>query len=195
MSVHFPIADTIVASTSSSCNALMSTSGQDFHHTDDINSMSNRVPTQALMMSSNSQDHQGGLYGTPDANASSMSSNHNNFKQENTSRTAHLPHGLSAQDLFAQLHEALALEPKYQPSLFLPQQSNVSLILLFYFLILRNSAYEFSKKVMSLFFDKKIFHCHCANSKSLFISFYFFFFCKHSLSYLTFFCYILFLSC
>ena len=32
-----------------------------------------------------------------------------------------LPH-----ELFAKLQEALALEPKYQPSLFLPTQSNVS---------------------------------------------------------------------
>lgn len=100
----------------------------------DYNSMdSNHAVTQALM---DNQHHQGRL-GTPDANnASYMSSDYNNNNNQqqqhehpmkaSSSSPAALLSGISAQDLFAQLHEALALEPKYQPSLFLPQQSNVS---------------------------------------------------------------------
>lgn len=141
MSVHIT-ADTIVAastSSTSSSNSYFLQSGQNYHrgnNVDDFNSMSNIVETQSLM---NSQHHQGRLNGgTPDAsNASSMSSNYNNSINQkpeqhvinnninNTSQAATLLNS-SAQDLFSQFHEALALEPKYQPNLFLPQQSNVS---------------------------------------------------------------------
>lgn len=86
---------------------------------------------RALM---DTQQHHQGRLGTPDANntASYMSSDFNKIQQEqhqkhlnSTSQTT--VNGFNAQDLFAQLHEALALEPKYQPNLFLPLQSNVSL--------------------------------------------------------------------
>lgn len=88
------------------------------------------METQALM---DTQQHQGRL-GTPDANttASYMSSDFNNNNQQleqhqhhlNTSQTMAIEP--NTEDLFSQLHEALALEPKYQPNLFLPLQSNVS---------------------------------------------------------------------
>lgn len=38
---------------------------------------------------------------------------------------------LSAEELFTKLHEALSLEPKFQPSLYLPQDSQVSTIYFF----------------------------------------------------------------
>lgn len=92
-----------------------------------FNSMSSKMETQALM----DNQHQGIRHGTPDANntASFMSSDFNNNQQleqhlNKTSHTAAI--GPRAEDLFSQLHEALALEPKYQPNLFLPLQSNVS---------------------------------------------------------------------
>lgn len=130
MSVRFS-ADSIVAPSSTNIagtnNAHQSTlmNGQS-----NFNSVSSKMETQALM--DTDQHHQGRL-GTPDANnASYMSSGFNNNQQQqqqeqhlnSTSQSATL--GTSTQDLFAQLHEALALEPKYQPSLFLPLQSNVS---------------------------------------------------------------------
>lgn len=84
------------------------------------------------------QHHHQGRLGTPDANntASYMSSdfNNNNHQKEQQKQPQHLnstsqtsAFGPNTQDLFAQLHEALALEPKYQPNLFLPLQSNVSI--------------------------------------------------------------------
>lgn len=87
------------------------------------------METQALM---DTDQHLGGQRGTPDANtASYMSSDFNNNQQEqhlnSTSQVASF--GTNAQDLFSQLHEALALEPKYQPNLFLPLQSNVSFVI------------------------------------------------------------------
>lgn len=138
MSVRFS-ADTIaVASTSSTTgNGFAAQSGQVYSRRNvvDNNSMSSNIAeTQALM--NNCQQHQGRHMepGTPDAkNASSMSSdyninNNNNLHHEYnaTSQAAapHYNHTASAQDLFIQFHEALALEPKYQPNLFLPQQSN-----------------------------------------------------------------------
>lgn len=135
MSVRFS-ADTIaVASTSSSNNGYTAQSGQVYSRRNvvDINSMSSNIAeTQALM--NNCQQHQGRHMepGTPDASASSMSSdyniNNNNLHHEyNATSQAAAPHynnTASAQDLFIQFHEALALEPKYQPNLFLPQQSN-----------------------------------------------------------------------
>lgn len=124
MSVRFS-ADTIVAATS---NGYSMQSGQvyDRRNVDDINSMSsNMAETQALMIKS--QQDQGRHMepsGTPDANASSMSSNYSNNNNNNNMATSQSAPLYSAQDLFIQFHEALALEPKYQPNLFLPQQSN-----------------------------------------------------------------------
>lgn len=101
-------------------------------------SMSSNVEAQALM---DTQHHHQGRLGTPDANntASYMSSDYNNNNQQqqqqehlkSTSQPATV--GASALDLFAHLHEALALEPKYQPNLFLPLQSNVSSLFSFFF--------------------------------------------------------------
>jgi hypothetical protein len=144
MSVRFT-ADTIAASSAdfSAMNhhsSASSPSGRQAYLGDDsFNSMgsSNTARTQTLIDNgSQKQHHQGRLMeGTPDAIASSMSSNfnsnNNHIPNNNTSQaaaaaaSAHLLNA-SAQDLFSQFHEALALEPKYQPNLFLPQQSNVS---------------------------------------------------------------------
>ena len=75
----------------------------------------------------------GGRLGTPDAlhfddDKALMMMQQDDYMMPqavaNSSSTKHsdtLPH-----ELFAKLQEALALEPKYQPSLFLPTQSNVS---------------------------------------------------------------------
>lgn len=69
----------------------------------------------------------GGRFGTPDVDhnmmMSSASSESNNKYLIQDAAAAIIP---AQQDLFSKLHEALALEPKYQPNLFLPQQSNVS---------------------------------------------------------------------
>jgi hypothetical protein len=119
---------------------------------DDFNSMSSdaKATTQALMNSDQQHHHQMGWLkiGTPDAlNASCLSSdysitnnNNNNFNNNNNVNNNNINNinnassqtapqlNPSAQDLFSKLNEALALEPKYQPNLFLPQQSNVSII-------------------------------------------------------------------
>jgi hypothetical protein len=144
MSVRFT-ADTIVAA-SADINAMEdSASYREMNHEDNFNSMrSNRANSRALIDNRSQKHHQGRLMeGTPDAsNASSMSSNFNNNhlqEQQQQHQTQHVVNGnstshaavahllnASAQDLFTQFHEALALEPKYQPNLFLPQQSNVS---------------------------------------------------------------------
>jgi len=122
MSVHFS-ADSIVASSSTNIAKTALMKGQS-----NFNSMCSKMDTQALM---DTQEHQGGL-GTPDANitASYMSSDFKSNQQQqkeqhlnkNTSQTGDF--GTTAADLFSQLQIALALEPKYQPSLFLPLQSN-----------------------------------------------------------------------
>lgn len=130
MSVRFS-ADSIVAPSSTNiaktqqAAALMN--GQS-----NFNSMCSKMETQALM----DTQHQGGL-GTPDANitasymSSDFKSNQQHHKEQhlnnNTSQTGDF--GTTAADLFSQLQIALALEPKYQPSLFLPLQSNVSIFL------------------------------------------------------------------
>lgn len=141
MSVNF-FADTIAATNANSNQLVASGHQLEKHHS--FNSMSNKaVETQALLDKSRYQHHQQkmgstGLVGTPDANtyASSMSSdsiNNNNQEQQHfassssiTTQAMAVDCGFNVQDLFSQLHEALALEPKYQPNLFLPQQSNVS---------------------------------------------------------------------
>lgn len=68
----------------------------------------------------------GGRFGTPDVDqdmmmSSATSVSNNNYLIQDTAAAAIIP---AQQDLFSKLHEALALEPKYQPNLFLPQQSN-----------------------------------------------------------------------
>jgi hypothetical protein len=123
MSVHFT-ADSIVAP-SNPHHLTAQMNGQSC-----INSSSSRMETQTLMDTTN-QHHQGRL-GTPGMQyqASYMSSDFKNKQQEqHTSQTASF--GDNAQDLFAKLSEALALEPKYQPNLFLPLQSNVSIFYCF----------------------------------------------------------------
>lgn len=89
-----------------------------------INSGSSETP----MDTTTHQHPQQGRLGTPDAVQSkasyNMSSDFKNTQDQNTSQMANF--GNNAQDLFVQLSEALALEPKYQPNLFLPLQSNVS---------------------------------------------------------------------
>lgn len=87
-----------------------------------INSYSSETP-----MDTTTQHHpQQGRLGTPDAinQASYMSSEFKNTQEQTASQMADF--GGNAQDLFVKLSEALALEPKYQPNLFLPLQSNVS---------------------------------------------------------------------
>jgi hypothetical protein len=132
MSVQRFSADTIAGpSTSNSYQQQHAPqSGQVYH---DFNSMSSSMTETNTMMNNCEQHLQGRTTGTPIAkNALSMSSNNNNFHDYNnaTSQAAAVHHPVynttSAQDLFIQFHEALALEPKYQPNLFLPQQSNVS---------------------------------------------------------------------
>jgi hypothetical protein len=152
MSVNF-FADTIAADNNNivivdySINPASSkvASGQEKSPTkrDDYNSMS-KVETQTLMDNRRYQHHheqKGTRQGTPDANNSyaSMSSdsiNNSNINSVNNNQEQHVTSSNASQaaSLFSQLQEALALEPKYQPNLFLPQQSNVSdLISLFHF--------------------------------------------------------------
>lgn len=141
MSVRFTAENTFVAPpTTTSSNSYLSQSRQVYHHKrrniddDDDSSMSSNIAETRALMNNN---HQGRHLepGTPDANtASSMSSdinnnNNNNYNINATSQAAPFYNNVTAtstQDLFIQFHEALALEPKYQPNLFLPQQSNVS---------------------------------------------------------------------
>ncbi|CAG9801077.1 unnamed protein product [Chironomus riparius] len=137
MSVQRFSADTIVGPSTSNGYQHALQSGQVYHRRDvnDFNSMSSGMTETNALMNNCQQHHQGRHMeiGTPDANnASSMSSNNNNFHDYNnaTSQAAAIQqpppqyNTTSAQHLFIQFHEALALEPKYQPNLFLPQQSN-----------------------------------------------------------------------
>lgn len=133
MSVNF-FADTKLST-------VVASGQENNNYRNDYNSMSNKTVETAALMETHYQhlNQQGSTgLGTPDANtyASSMSSDSiNNINQEqhfassssNTPQAAAGDCGLNVQDLFSHLHEALALEPKYQPNLFLPQQSNVSL--------------------------------------------------------------------
>jgi hypothetical protein len=129
MSVRFS-ADSIVAP--SSINTARTQHTAMMNGQSNFNSMSSKMETHSLM---DTQQHQGRL-GTPDANnASYMSSDYQNNNQQqqeqhlnktNITSPPAAAFAPSPQDLFSQLHEALALEPKYQPSLFLPLQSNVS---------------------------------------------------------------------
>lgn len=76
------------------------------------------------------QQHQvmGRPNGTPDAvdQASQMSSDFMNPNNQQQQPMEVFGEEVNVQDMFTQLSESLALEPKYQPSLFLPLQSNVS---------------------------------------------------------------------
>jgi hypothetical protein len=145
MSVRFS-ADSIVAP--SSINNARTQHTAMMNGQSNFNSVSSKMETQSLM---DTQQHQG-LLGTPDANnASYMSSDYQNNHQQHqeeqhlnkpnitSAAAAFVP---SAQDLFSQLHEALALEPKYQPNLFLPLQSNVSLCFFSSITIIIASLYE-----------------------------------------------------
>lgn len=94
-----------------------------------VNSNCSKMETQSLMDITSTQ---GRPFGTPDADdqASHMSSDftnsniNNNIKQQQQQTFGE---SVNMQDMFTQLSESLALEPKYQPNLFLPLQSNVSL--------------------------------------------------------------------
>jgi hypothetical protein len=126
MSVHFTADSTVTPPNSYHHPTAVQMNGQSC-----INSSSSKMETQTLMDTTIQHHHQGRL-GTPDAKyqASYMSSDFKNKQQEqHTSQMAAF--GNNAQDLFAKLSEALALEPKYQPNLFLPLQSNVSIYLPF----------------------------------------------------------------
>lgn len=72
---------------------------------------------------------EGGRLNTPDVpmdqQQSSSSSLNNNNQQHMEEPT------LSTEELFEKLHEALSLEPKFQPSLYLPQDSQVSITFAF----------------------------------------------------------------
>lgn len=104
--------------------------------------------TTTTMMDQGQIQH-GGRFGTPDVNQHLQQQQHQQMQQHQqqmmSSQQCFDSNGNSyqmqdtaqcvpaQQDLFAKLHESLSLEPKYQPNLFLPQQSNVSLINLFIF--------------------------------------------------------------
>ena len=136
MSENF-FADTI-ASNLNQQHSIVASGQEENIRFNDCNSMSNEI---RLMENHHSyQKGRTGL-GTPDANityASTMSSdsinNNKNIQEQHlsggssTSQESTRDYGFNVQDLFSQLHEALALEPKYQPNLFLPQQSNVNMI-------------------------------------------------------------------
>ena len=84
-------------------------------------------------MDTTPQHHQQGRLGTPDAlkQASFMSSDYKKTQEQTASQMVDF--GNNAADLFVKLSEALAFEPKYQPNLFLPLQSNVSSLILMKF--------------------------------------------------------------
>lgn len=108
-------------------------------------------------------EHQGRL-GTPDANANIIDAGASYLKSSDNFNTNKLQqqqkqqqflmsacptlYGASTEDLFSKLHETLALEPKYQPNLFLSPQSNVS--------------YEFIIIINTLSFMVISGHCQCA---------------------------------
>lgn len=74
---------------------------------------------------------QGRPDGTPDAvdQASQMSSDFKNSNNSNNQQPMEVfGEEVNVQDMFTQLSESLALEPKYQPNLFLPLHSNVSFL-------------------------------------------------------------------
>lgn len=92
-----------------------------------FNSVSSQMETHSLM--DTTEQHYKGRLGTPDANnASYMSSDFKNQQQEQHLTSQAAAFETNTQDLFKQLLEVLALEAKYQPSLFLPLQSNVSIL-------------------------------------------------------------------
>lgn len=70
---------------------------------------------------------EGGRLNTPDVpmdqqqSPSLLNNNNNNTINQQIEEPT-----LSAEELFTKLHEALSLEPKFQPSLYLPQDSQVS---------------------------------------------------------------------
>jgi hypothetical protein len=137
MSVRFS-ADSIGAPLTQGTSTFITTTSN-YHHQDGdmsvdstsmVNSNCSKMETQSLMYTTSStQGRQ--PFGTPDAvdQASHMSSDFNNSNiNKNINQQHQQAFGESGnmQDMFTQLSESLALEPKYQPNLFLPQQSNVS---------------------------------------------------------------------
>lgn len=136
MSVNF-FADTIAAANNNFVVETASSkvaSGQEKsspRKRDDYNSMS-KVDTQTLMDNRYHLEQKGTRQqGTPDANNSyasmssdSINNNNNNINSVNNNQQEQHVTSSNAASLFSQLQEALALEPKYQPNLFLPQQSN-----------------------------------------------------------------------
>jgi hypothetical protein len=107
--------------------------------------------TAANMLQQQHQHHQyqaphnifgeGGLGTQPDAAglavliASSNTNNNHLYQQQvRANEPVH-----STEELFTKLQEALSLEPKYQPNLYLPQDSQVSTILCLFILSLRST--------------------------------------------------------
>jgi hypothetical protein len=112
LSVRFSADSIVVPSTHNKTAQMM-------YGQNSINSNSSETPMDT-------QHPQQGRLGTPDAinqQASYMSSEFKKSQEQTASQMA--DYG-NAQDLFVKLSEALALEPKFQPNLFLPLQSNVS---------------------------------------------------------------------
>lgn len=140
MSVHFS-ADSIV---DPSCINIANTNHTALMNGQiNFNSISSKMEETDRALMDTQQHNQGR---TPDANntASHMSSDFNKNQREQHQRHLNSTSQMAAnttnaQDLFAQLHEAIALEPKYQPNLFLPLQSNVSFC--YRYLSLENSIY------------------------------------------------------
>jgi hypothetical protein len=181
MSVRFS-ADSIVASTSinnAAATTQSTTSTLLMNGQSNFNSMSSKMDEdQALMDSNQPTSMLMGRLGTPDAkNASYMSSNfnnNNNQKEQHLNSTSQQmastsTFGNSAEDLFSKLHEALALEPKYQPNLFLPLQSNVSFCSFFHPKIIflarfAKTAITFWSVVRS---SVRSFVCHSHNSRTV----------------------------
>jgi hypothetical protein len=132
MSIRFS-ADSIGAPLTQDTSTFITTNNN--HHQDGemsvestsmVNSNCSKMETQSLMDITS----MGRPTGTPDAvdQASYMSSDFTNSNINNNKNQQQQAFGESVnmQDMFAQLSESLALEPKYQPNLFLPLQSNVS---------------------------------------------------------------------
>jgi cyclin G2 len=101
--------------------------------------LTNQVHVSNAMLHANAQRISLERLGTPDAAEivcmESQEDDHQNNNLEGASaimsspnKNHHLPQApaLSFDQLLAKLSELIALEPKYQPNLYLPQQSNVS---------------------------------------------------------------------
>jgi hypothetical protein len=126
-------------------NPLIS-NGQTLNETSmDMDNYSNsrvaaQMTTTTMMCMDQGQIQHGGRSGTSDvqqhphmhlqqhlmssaATSQCFDSNGNGYQMQDTAAQT-VP---AQQHLFSKLHESLSLEPKYQPNLFLPQESNVSI--------------------------------------------------------------------